>query len=237
MPRGMGSALPFLKCYFNFSCARHSMFVKSPLFSPFVFRCLRTLSFSVSCNSFASHSYENCRVYTNNSHFGLTRGCSKGSPSLPRAQRGAVAAKGTQRPHEQALALTRGAKQHTFRHRWNPSPSADEKPITCRGHRCWNDCDCGISAGGAQIVALPALATALLRWIAIFLIAANATSRRSLTGWILVGLLAGAELGHDAPSVALKLQFLGTIFLRLIKVIIAPLLFGTLVVGSRGMRT
>ncbi|MGB4786596.1 MAG: cation:dicarboxylase symporter family transporter [Candidatus Acidiferrum sp.] len=86
----------------------------------------------------------------------------------------------------------------------------------------------------AQMVALPALATALLRWLAILLIAANATSRRSLTGWILVGLLAGADLGHDAPSVALKLQFLGTIFLRLIKVIIAPLLFGTLVVGIAG---
>jgi len=86
----------------------------------------------------------------------------------------------------------------------------------------------------AQIVALPALATAVLRWLAIILIAVNATSRRSLTGWILVGLLAGAELGHDAPSFALKLQFLGTIFLRLVKVIIAPLLFGTLVVGIAG---
>jgi proton glutamate symport protein len=87
---------------------------------------------------------------------------------------------------------------------------------------------------GAQIVPLPALATALLRWLAILLIAANATSRRSLTAWILVGLLAGAELGHDWPSAAVKLQFLGTIFLRLIKVIIAPLLFGTLVVGIAG---
>jgi proton glutamate symport protein len=87
---------------------------------------------------------------------------------------------------------------------------------------------------GAHMVLLPALATALLRWLAILFIAANATSRRSLTGWILVGLLAGAELGHDAPSVALQLQFLGTIFLRLIKVIIAPLLFGTLVVGIAG---
>jgi proton glutamate symport protein len=86
----------------------------------------------------------------------------------------------------------------------------------------------------AQILTLPALATALLRWIAILLIAANAASRRSLTGWILVGLLAGAELGHDAPAFAVKLQFLGTIFLRLIKVIIAPLLFGTLVVGIAG---
>jgi proton glutamate symport protein len=73
-----------------------------------------------------------------------------------------------------------------------------------------------------------------LRWLAILLIAAYATSRRSLTAWILAGLLAGAELGYDAPSAAAKLQFLGTIFLRLIKVIIAPLLFGTLVVGIAG---
>ncbi len=75
------------------------------------------------------------------------------------------------------------------------------------------------------------LASMVLRWLAILLIAAYATSKRSLTAWILVGLLAGAEFGHDAPAAAAKLQFLGTIFLRLIKVIIAPLLFGTLVVG------
>jgi len=36
------------------------------------------------------------------------------------------------------------------------------------------------------------------------------------------------------PSVAVNLQLLGTIFLRLIKVIIAPLLFGVLVVGIAG---
>jgi proton glutamate symport protein len=86
----------------------------------------------------------------------------------------------------------------------------------------------------AQLLALPALASVLLRWIAILLIATYASSQRSLTAWILVGLLAGAELGHDWPSAAVKLQFLGTIFLRLIKVIIAPLLFGTLVVGIAG---
>src|SRR5437667_6750351 len=86
----------------------------------------------------------------------------------------------------------------------------------------------------AQILALPALLTALLRWLAILLIAAYATSRRSLTTWIFVGLLAGAEFGHDWPSIAVNLQLLGTIFLRLIKVIIAPLLFGVLVVGIAG---
>jgi proton glutamate symport protein len=75
---------------------------------------------------------------------------------------------------------------------------------------------------------------AALRWIGIALIAVSAWRRRSLTAWILVGLLAGAELGHDAPLFATKLQFLGAIFLRLIKTIIAPLLFGTLVVGIAG---
>src|SRR5258706_3522462 len=87
---------------------------------------------------------------------------------------------------------------------------------------------------GAQILPLHPLVPTLLRCFAIFLVAAYATSRRSLTAWIFVGLLAGAELGHDAPSVAVNLQLLGTIFLRLIKVIIAPLLFGVLVVGIAG---
>ena len=75
---------------------------------------------------------------------------------------------------------------------------------------------------------------AVLRWIGIALIAARAFRRRSLTAWILVGLLAGAEVGHDWPAFAVNLQFLGAIFLRLIKVIIAPLLFSTLVVGIAG---
>jgi Na+/H+-dicarboxylate symporter len=87
---------------------------------------------------------------------------------------------------------------------------------------------------GARMLPLPALVPTLLRWLAISFIAAHATSRRSLTTWIFVGLLAGAEFGHDWPSAAVNFQLLGTIFLRLIKVIIAPLLFGVLVVGIAG---
>jgi proton glutamate symport protein len=87
---------------------------------------------------------------------------------------------------------------------------------------------------GWGVVSAPWPVLVVLRWLAILAIAAYATSRRSLTGWIFVGLLAGAELGHDWPAVAVKLQVLGTIFLRLIKVVIAPLLFGTLVVGIAG---
>ena len=73
----------------------------------------------------------------------------------------------------------------------------------------------------AGTLSLPAIVPAVLRWLAILLIAVHASVRRSLTAWILVGLLAGAEVGHDWPRVAVNLQFLGTIFLRLIKVIIA----------------
>jgi proton glutamate symport protein len=73
-----------------------------------------------------------------------------------------------------------------------------------------------------------------LRWVAILLLAAYATATRSLTAWIFVGMAAGAELGYDAPATAVHFQVLGSIFLRLIKVIIAPLLFGTLVVGIAG---
>ncbi|HEV2616595.1 MAG TPA: cation:dicarboxylase symporter family transporter [Candidatus Acidoferrales bacterium] len=89
-----------------------------------------------------------------------------------------------------------------------------------------------ISHAGVLYIAPVALLT--LRWLAIALLAVYATARRSLTLWILVGLLAGAEFGHDAPATAMKLQILGAIFLRLIQVIIAPLLFGTLVVGIAG---
>ena len=83
-------------------------------------------------------------------------------------------------------------------------------------------------------VRLPAISLEALRWLAILLLAVYATVRRSLTLWILNGLFAGAELGYGAPSAAMKCQIFGSIFLRLIKVIIAPLLFGTLVVGIAG---
>jgi len=86
----------------------------------------------------------------------------------------------------------------------------------------------------AEFIVTTSVIGIALRWLVVALIAAIAAKRRSLTSWILVGLLAGAEVGHDFPQFATNLQFLGTIFLLLIRVIIAPLLFGTLVVGIAG---
>src|SRR2546425_953980 len=58
--------------------------------------------------------------------------------------------------------------------------------------------------------------------------------RISLTAWILIALVAGIGFGAAFPGPAQALGILGTIFLRLIKSIIAPLLFGTLVSGIAG---
>src|ERR1051325_4548690 len=56
----------------------------------------------------------------------------------------------------------------------------------------------------------------------------------SLTTWILVGLVAGAVLGKVSPTWGNKVYFLRDIFLNMIKSIIAPLVFSTLVVGIAG---
>jgi proton glutamate symport protein len=47
-------------------------------------------------------------------------------------------------------------------------------------------------------------------------------------------MVIGAEVGHDFPSVAAALRVLSQVFLRLIRTIVAPLLFATLVVGIAG---
>jgi proton glutamate symport protein len=72
------------------------------------------------------------------------------------------------------------------------------------------------------------------RWIALAAFCGYAWFRRSLTTWIMVGILVGAEFGHDFPVYAKQLQVLSGIFLRLIRTIIAPLIFSTLVVGIAG---
>src|SRR4051812_20127558 len=71
----------------------------------------------------------------------------------------------------------------------------------------------------------------VLRWLAIIAVIYFGFKRRSLTTWIVIGMLVGAELGHDLPHASANLQVLSTIFLRLVKTIIAPLIFSTLVVG------
>ena len=72
------------------------------------------------------------------------------------------------------------------------------------------------------------------RWIAIAGFIGYALYKKSLTTWILISMVVGAEFGHDLPEIAVKMQVVSKIFLRMIKTIIAPLLFATIVVGIAG---
>ena len=72
------------------------------------------------------------------------------------------------------------------------------------------------------------------RWAGLALIAAGGWRKASLTYWIFFAMLLGGEIGLDRPQFAEHLRVFSDIFLRLIKVIVAPLIFGTLVTGIAG---
>ncbi|HEY3387796.1 MAG TPA: cation:dicarboxylase symporter family transporter [Saprospiraceae bacterium] len=84
------------------------------------------------------------------------------------------------------------------------------------------------------LFSLNATATAIFRWIAILAVAYWVWKRKNLTSWILFSMVIGAEFGYDFPAIASELKVVSKIFLKLIKTIIAPLIFGTLVVGIAG---
>ena len=57
---------------------------------------------------------------------------------------------------------------------------------------------------------------------------------RTLTQWIIVGMAAGILLGALAPDAGMALKPLSDVFLRMIKSIVVPLIFSTLVIGVAG---
>jgi proton glutamate symport protein len=72
------------------------------------------------------------------------------------------------------------------------------------------------------------------RWALIAGLGLWAWRRRTLTSWILVSMVVGASVGYDWPETGVAMRLLSQIFIRMIKTIIAPLLFATLVVGIAG---
>jgi proton glutamate symport protein len=85
-----------------------------------------------------------------------------------------------------------------------------------------------------HILAAPPKVLFAARWATTALFVAYAFKRRSLTTWIIVSMLIGAGIGYDFPALGVGLRLFSQIFLRMIKTIIAPLLFSTLVVGIAG---
>jgi aerobic C4-dicarboxylate transport protein len=59
----------------------------------------------------------------------------------------------------------------------------------------------------------------------------SAQSAKGLYIQVLIGVVAGAALGHFWPSLAVLMQPLGDAFIKLVRMIIAPIIFVTVVVG------
>jgi proton glutamate symport protein len=90
-------------------------------------------------------------------------------------------------------------------------------------------------AGLLLALFLPASKSLLaFRGAGLAILAVAGLQKRTLTFWIFFAMLAGLEIGLDAPAFAVQLRVLSDIFLRLIKVIVAPLILGTLITGIAG---
>jgi len=85
-----------------------------------------------------------------------------------------------------------------------------------------------------KIFVPPAIVLTGSRWVAWLVLIWFAVKKKSLTTWILMSMVIGVEVGLNFPEFSQKLRVLSQIFLRLIKTIIAPILFATLVVGIAG---
>lgn len=85
-----------------------------------------------------------------------------------------------------------------------------------------------------EIVIIPETVLFSFRWLFLTAMIMYAVYKRNLTTWILVSMLIGVEIGLDFPVFSQNLKVLSQIFLRLVKTIIAPILFATLVVGIAG---
>ncbi len=85
-----------------------------------------------------------------------------------------------------------------------------------------------------SLLNVPELVLMFSRWLAIAGLFLYGFKKKSLTTWILISMVVGAEIGHDFPEIGIKLQVLSKVFLKMIKTIIAPLLFATLVFGIAG---
>jgi proton glutamate symport protein len=74
----------------------------------------------------------------------------------------------------------------------------------------------------------------VVRWLGVAALVVFAVRRPSLMVWTFLAMVAGVELGVDAPGIAAQVRLPGDLFLRLVKMIVAPLLFATMTTGIAG---
>ena len=85
-----------------------------------------------------------------------------------------------------------------------------------------------------DVVKIPAQMMFAMRWIIALVLLVYAASKKSLTTWILVSMIMGVFVGIDFPNIATALHPLSKGFIKLVKTIVGPILFGTLVYGIAG---
>lgn len=81
-------------------------------------------------------------------------------------------------------------------------------------------------------IAYPVLS--VFRWLFVIGLCVYAWFKKSLTAWIMASMVLGVLIGYEYKDFSQNLVFLRQIFLNLVKAIVAPLLFSTLVVGIAG---
>lgn len=74
----------------------------------------------------------------------------------------------------------------------------------------------------------------VIRWLAVVLSLYWGWKQKNGTVWILVSMVVGLVIGLEFPAFGKELKVVSKVFLRLIKTVIAPLLFATLVYGIAG---
>jgi proton glutamate symport protein len=74
----------------------------------------------------------------------------------------------------------------------------------------------------------------ILKFILIGMLIGFCIRSKKLSLWIFASMIIGVSVGLDFPEMSLELKRFGDIFLRLIKTLVAPLIFSTLVVGIAG---
>lgn len=72
------------------------------------------------------------------------------------------------------------------------------------------------------------------RWLTLLSFVFYCFKKRSLTAWIIFSIVLGAILGYDYPNIAKSLHPLSQGFIKLVKTIVGPILFSTLVYGIAG---
>jgi proton glutamate symport protein len=86
----------------------------------------------------------------------------------------------------------------------------------------------------SMLPGVDATAFKIIRYLLIAFLFMISFKRKKLSLWIFSSMILGVEVGMDFPVFALEMERFGKIFLRLVKSLVAPLIFATLIVGIAG---